>query len=231
MAKKSKHSLRKLDSMDYLSANAFRDLKTNLEFQLKNQKKQVIIVSSSNQGEGKSYTALNVAKAFAEAKKKVLLIDMDLHRPQTSQTLGIANHPGVSNIYEDKMMTNIIHHVDDNLFAISCGRSTLNSTEILSSGIVNHYIWDQTESFDVVIIDSPPIRLSPDTKTIISNFKNVLFVVRENKTKMNEVEEALSSIKLVSPVLLGMVVNYKKISKKQRKKYGYGYGYGYGYKK
>ena len=120
-----------------------------------------------------------------------------------------------------------MNEVSENLFAISCGRSTLNITEILSSDIVNDYIWRQLEKFDIIIIDSPPIRLSPDTKVIISTFKNVLFVVRDNKTKTNEIEEALSSIRLVSPVLLGMVLNYKKITKKQRKKYGYGYAYGY----
>ncbi|EOH92014.1 CpsD/CapB family tyrosine-protein kinase [Enterococcus villorum] len=227
MQETTSSSISKLESMDYLSANAFRDLKTNLEFQLKNQQKHVIVVTSANQGEGKSYTALHVAKAFAEAKKKVLLVDMDLHRPQTSKTLGIINRPGISNIYEDQLTRNIVNEVSENLFAISCGRSTLNITEILSSDIVNDYIWRQLEKFDIIIIDSPPIRLSPDTKVIISTFKNVLFVVRDNKTKTNEIEEALSSIRLVSPVLLGMVLNYKKITKKQRKKYGYGYAYGY----
>ncbi len=214
----------KLDDLDYMSANSFRDLKTNVEYQLRHKEKKIIVVTSANQGEGKSYCALHLARAFAEAKNKVLIIDMDLHRPRMSAQLGISSKPGITNLYEDDTTNHfILNEIDERIYATSCGRSTLNATEVLSSSKVSEFVDAQSDSFDIVIIDSPPIRLTPDSKIIISKFKNVVFVVRDNRTRKFEIEEALNSIKLVSPTLLGMVINYKKYSKKQRKKYGYGY--------
>ncbi|MCA5014448.1 CpsD/CapB family tyrosine-protein kinase [Enterococcus sp. S22(2020)] len=208
--------------MDYLSANAFRDLKTNIDYQMGPKNEKIFVLTSANQGEGKSYCALNVALAFAESKKRVLLIDMDLHRPRLTKQFGSVGKPGVSNMYEDHVSyLDCLVFINNFLSFIPCGRSSLNPSEVLASPLMIKEIRQALERFDLIIIDSPPVRLSPDTKTILSIFKNVLFVVREGQTKKSDIEESLESIKLINPSVLGMVLNFKKFSKKDRKRYGY----------
>lgn len=217
-------NLSKLNNLDYMSANAFRDLKTNIEYQLYHKEKKIIILTSANAKEGKSYCTFNLARAFAESKKNVLIVDMDLQKARMSNMLGIATKPGITDFYEGDIAEQlIINRIDECIHAVSCGRPTLNITEVLSSNQVSDFIDSQSQQFDIVIIDSPPIRVTPESKIIISKFRNVLFVVKDNHTRKFEIEEALNSIKLVTPTLLGMIINYKKYTSKQRKKYGYGY--------
>lgn len=217
-------NLSQLNDLDYISANAFRDLKTNIEYQLYHKEKKIVIITSANTNEGKSYCTFNLARAFAESKKKVLIIDMDLQKARMSNLLGISTRPGITDFYEGDISENqIINKLDECIYAISCGRPTLNITEVLSSNEISSFVELQSRQFDIVIIDSPPIRVTPESKIIISKFKNVLFVVKDNHTRKFEIEEALDSIKFITPTLLGMIVNYKKYTKKQRKKYGYGY--------
>ncbi|MBC1457705.1 CpsD/CapB family tyrosine-protein kinase [Listeria newyorkensis] len=210
-----------LYKINVLNANNFRDLRTNIEYQLQHKKDKFVVVTSSNQGEGKSYCALNVALAFSEAKKKVLLVDLDLHRPRLSKNLSYS-YVGIVSIYEEAhdyrdCLTSIAENVD----FLPSGYVPLNPSEIISSDIVSNTLHQAAKEYDIIIIDSPPVRLSPDTKFIISEFKNVLFIVRANKTRNHEVEEAFDKMKLINPSILGTVLNMKKFSKKERMLYEY----------
>lgn len=210
-----------LNQIDYLNANNFRDLRTNIEYKLQHKKEKIFVITSSNQGEGKSYCALNTALAFAEAKKTVLLVDMDLHRPRLSKQLGFINK-GVTTIYEDDLnYQDCLISVAERVSFLGSGNIPLNSAEILTSDAVRKAIYEAAKLFDIIIIDSPPARLSPDTKLIISEFKNVLFVVRANKTRDKEINEAFAKLKLINPTILGTVLNMKRISHKDRIKYEY----------
>lgn len=217
----SSRRMRVLREIDHLGANNFRDLRTNIEYQIKFKKEKHIVVTSSNQGEGKSYCAFHTALAFSEANKKILLIDFDLHRPRLSKDLGYRNM-GIAAMYEDDVdISECLIPISKNIDFLPSGHVPLNPSEIASSKRIYADINQHSEKYDLVIIDCPPVRLSPDAKLIISEFKNVLFVVGANKVRKDEITEAIEKIKLINPTILGMVLNMKKFSKKERIRYEY----------
>lgn len=210
-----------LNQIPSLNANNFRDLRINIEYQLQHKKENLVVVTSSNQGEGKSYCALNIALSYAEANKKVLLIDFDLHRPKLSKDLAYGQ-TGISAIYYDEISPKeCIMQLNNNLDFIPSGYVSINPSEIVASQSVRKELHNLTKEYDIVIVDSPPIRLSPDTKIIISQYKNVLFVVGANKTRDYEVKEAFEKMKLINPNILGIILNMKKFSKKEKRTYEY----------
>lgn len=199
----------------------FRDLQTNISYQLRERKLNIVVVSSANKGEGKSFCALQMALALGEDGKRVLLIDMDLHRPRLSRDLA-NNFPGLTSIYfKEKTFNECIITLNSNVRFLPSGPMTINPVEIISSTYIKEHIYSSTDDFEIIIIDAPPIRGISDTKTIVKEFKNLLFVVGSNRAKTHEIEEAFEKIKIVNPNILGMVFNMKKISTKEINTYMY----------
>lgn len=201
--------------------DSFRDLQINIAYQMTNKKQNILVISSANKGEGKSFCALQTALAFGENGKRVLLIDMDLHRPKLSKELA-NNFPGLTSIYfQEKEFDECFVQLNENVQFLPSGLTTINPAEVVNSSRIKELIHSASKSVDIVIIDVPPIRAISDTKAIIEEFKNVLFVVRANKTRKGEIEEAFEKIKMVNPNIMGMVLNMEKISKKERETYLY----------
>ncbi|PFR90084.1 capsular biosynthesis protein [Bacillus cereus] len=212
-----KHNKRKQQYMK----ECFRELQTNLSYQLGNSKKNIIVVSSANKSEGKSYCSLQIALAFGESGKRVLLVDLDLYRSRLSNDLA-NNFAGITSIYfEGQKSDECIVELNKNVSFLPSGLKTINPTEIINSSCVEKVIYAAAENFDVVLIDAPPIRGVADTKNIVKKFNNILFVVRANKTKTHEVEEAFEKIKIVNPNIMGMVLNMKKMSNREIQTYVY----------
>ncbi|MCU5668410.1 CpsD/CapB family tyrosine-protein kinase [Bacillus cereus] len=199
----------------------FRDLQTNISYQLRDKKQNIVVVSSTNKGEGKSFCALQMALALGENGKRVLLIDMDLHRPRLSRDLA-NNFPGLTSIYfKEKQINECIIDIKPNVQFLPGGPMAINPVEIINSAYIKEMIYSSANDFDIIIIDAPPIRGISDTKVIVKEFKNLLFVVGSNKTKTHEIEEAFEKIKIVNPNILGMILNMKKISNKEINTYMY----------
>ncbi|PEF43424.1 capsular biosynthesis protein [Bacillus cereus] len=197
------------------------DLQTNISYQLRDKKQKIVVISSSNKGEGKSFCALQMAIALGENGKRVLLIDMDLHRPKLSNKLA-NNFPGLTSIYfKEKRLNECIINIKPNVQFLPSGPMSINPIEIISSAYIIELINSSAKDFDIVIIDAPPIRGVSDTKIIVKEFKNLLFVVQSNKTKTHELEEAFEKIKIVNPNILGMILNMKKISNQEINTYMY----------
>ncbi|WP_325065000.1 CpsD/CapB family tyrosine-protein kinase [Paenilisteria weihenstephanensis] len=213
--------IRSLSDINAFNANNFRDLRMNIEQQLKYKKEKFVVVTSSNQGEGKSYCAYRIALSFSEVNKRVLLIDFDLHRPRLSKDLGY-RQMGIAAIYEDEVaIQECLFPVAENIDFLPSGYVPLNPSEIVSSKQVYQEIYSLAEKYDIIIIDCPPVLMSPDTKVIISEFRNVLFIVGSNKTRSHNIVEAFDRLKLINPTILGMVLNMKQFSKKERTRYEY----------
>ncbi|EMK2598503.1 CpsD/CapB family tyrosine-protein kinase [Bacillus cereus] len=199
----------------------FRDLQTNISYQLREKNLNFVVVSSANKGEGKSFCALQMALALGENGKRVLLIDMDLHRPKLSRDLA-NNLPGLTSIYfKEKKIKECIINIKPNVQFLPSGPMTINPVEVISSVHIKELIYSLTDDFETIIIDAPPIRGISDTKIIVKEFKNLLFVVGSNKAKTHDIEEAFEKIKMVNPNILGMVLNMKKISIKEINTYMY----------
>lgn len=209
----------------------FRGLRTNLQFILKNDVPNVIMVTSSMSGEGKSFISLNLANSLAIGNKKVVLIELDLRKPKLTSNMGLENRSGFSNYVamgkvkiEDIIMPTNIH---ENVSLISSGPIPPNPAELLMDKKLEEMINYLKLSYDYVIIDSAPVGLVSDALLIEKLVDMTLYITRQNvtfKSQLSIVSDLYKSKKLRK---VSLVVN--DISSNSGNYYGYGYMYGYGY--
>ncbi|UKT63255.1 GumC family protein [Pedobacter mucosus] len=203
----------------------FRALRTNLSFYLKNRFENVILLTSSMSGEGKSFTAINLANILALSGKKVLLMELDLRKPGLSAKLGIDNSIGFSNyaISSDMNTADIIRPlaINSNMFIISSGPLPPNPAETLMNEKMPDLMEKLKEQFDYIIMDAPPIGIIADAQLLAPYADVTLYLVRQKFTKKDQLGIINDLYKNAKMKNLAIVVN--DIITKH---YGYGYGYG-----
>lgn len=224
-------SLVDLSSRSFISEQ-FRTLRTNLQYVNTNKgdKGTVMLLTSSTSGEGKSFVTINLAASLAALGKKVVILELDLRKPKLSAYLGEERDNGISNyLVGTTNETDIIKKTKvNNLFLVSSGPIPPNPAEILSNGRIDTLLKVYRETFDYVIIDTPPIGLVTDA-TILSSSTDVCFYLvrhevtqKQNLNILNDLKK-FEKFKSLNVIFNG--VNYKN---SQEYRYGYGYGYGYG---
>lgn len=203
----------------------FRALRTNLSFYLKSADEKVILLTSSMSGEGKSFTAINLANILALSGKKVLLMELDLRKPGLSSKLDIDNNIGFSNYSIDPSIkiTDIIKplFLNKNMFIISSGPLPPNPAETIMSKNTSKLISELKEQFDYIVMDAPPVGIITDAQLLANYADATIYLVRQNVTQKDQlkiVNEIYRSKKMKN---MGIVVNDI-----MSKTYGYGYGYG-----
>lgn len=210
-------------------AEQFRALRTNLQFFMNGKDEKVILLTSSMSGEGKSFVSLNLANVLAISGKKVVVMEMDLRKPNLSNKLDIDNSFGFTNyiISPDIKPSDITvpSKIHDNLFLISSGPIPPNPAETILNGKMDLLIDSLKENFDFVIIDAPPIGIVTDAQ-LLSKYANLtLYLLRQRytfKSQLNIANDIYVNSKMNKIALLINDV-------KESSSYGYGYGYGYGY--
>ncbi len=145
--------------MDSASMEAYRMLQTNVEFYGFDKKLQVIELTSALQGEGKSTTVSNLALAFAQSNKRVLVIDLDLRKPVQHKIFNVSSTTGVTTVLTGKSrLEDAIKPTDrDNLYLLPCGIRPPNPTELLRSDSMKQLIDFLKTKYDVIIIDVPQL--------------------------------------------------------------------------
>lgn len=214
-------------------SEAFRILRTNMSFMLhaKNSDGQIILVTSSIKGEGKSFTAINLAHSLSLTDKKVLLIGMDLRSPKLSKYLELPETVGVTNFIVDHTLDldKIIQSSpsDPNLHFLASGPIPPNPSELLLSEQITKLMAYARKEYDYVIIDSAPVGLVVDTQIIAPHADLTLYVVRANYAdkRLMTIPQNMYRDKKIKNI--GIVLNGIE-EKNTRNYYGYGYGYGYG---
>ena len=206
----------------------FRALRTNLSFFVKGDEKTILLTSSMS-GEGKSFISLNLATVLAISGKKVVVMEMDLRRPNLSNKLNIKNDLGFTNFIVNKEMAPqaIVKPSGkhENLFVIGSGNLPPNPAEIIMSERTDLLIKYLVENFDHVIIDAPPVGMVTDAQLLSKYADLTLYVVRQRYTHKDQLvipQDIYANRKMKNIALL---VNDVKSSSS----YGYGYGFGYGY--
>jgi protein-tyrosine kinase len=188
----------------------------------------LIMVTSALAGEGKSFTAINLAMSIAtELDTTVMLVDADVARPSVLRVLGLPPSPGLLDLVQDEsrelssvlLRTNI-----DKLSILPSGTPHERATELLASDAMIRLLADMAKRYTdrVIIFDSPPLLLTTESRVLATHMGQVVMVIRAESTLQSDVQHALSTIE-ACPVKM-VVLNQARTSSKGT--YGYGYGYG-----
>lgn len=207
-------------------AEAFRVLRTNLQFVDVDHAQKVYVISSSVPSEGKTTTAVNLAISLAQAGARTLLIEGDLRRPRAAVRLGLDGIVGVTNVLVGKVKLEDaiqVHH-DSKLDFLASGPIPPNPAELLQSKAMADMLAALRERYDVVLIDAPPLLPVTDAALIASHADGAIVVVRHGKATRDQVKLSRERLEQVDARLVGVVLNMAPAKGR-----GYGYGYGYGY--
>ncbi len=208
---------------------AFRIMRTNLQFVDVDQSKKVIVFSSSVPGEGKTSTATNVALALHQAGTKTLLVDGDMRRPQVAQLFGLEQAVGLTTVLLGRIDLDEAIQTDNGsgLDILTSGNLPPNPAELLQSQAMKQLLSDVRDEYDVVVIDAPPLLPVTDAALIAAQVDGAVMVVRQGKTSKDQVSHSLQRLEAVGARALGVALNMVP-AKRREGGYGYG-GYGYGY--
>lgn len=214
-------------------SETFRTLRTNIQFMNTGKKLKVIQVTSAFPGEGKSWVASNIAVTFAQAGKKVVLIDADMRKGRQYVIFGVAPKPGLSNYLsgvsenesEEEDLSSYIQPTEvENLYLIPAGNVPPNPSELLVSGQMRNLIERLKESFDIVIVDGTPCELVADS-IILSRIVDTSVIVTSYKsTKKDALEIAVKNIRNVGGNIAGVVINKIPSGGKRMEEKYYYYG-------
>ncbi|WP_375546962.1 CpsD/CapB family tyrosine-protein kinase [Paenibacillus sp.] len=204
-------------------AEGYRNLRTNIQFSGWNQKLQVLAVTSTQAGEGKTTTISNLAVAYAQEGKKVILIDADLRHPSLQTVFNVSNRIGLSNLLANQCTYGEILHQStiDNLSLVMAGPVPPNPTELLSSDKLREIIEFWKEEYDVILMDTSPVLAVADGLIVASVCDGVILVVHAGKVKREFIKKTKEKLELAKANILGVVLNNKKYSKSESHQHYY----------
>ncbi len=205
------------------SMEAYRILRTNIEFSRTIKPIKRILITSSVLGEGKSTTAASLAKIFASGGTKTLIVDLDLRRPVQHRILSVENSGGVMELLAGSIsIDEAIKPTDtENLFLLNCGIKPPNPADMLSSGALEKALEVFDEMFDIIILDSPPVAALADA-AIISRFADTtILVVSAGKVEFQDLDASLYNLKNSGASILGIVMNNITKASRGYKYYNY----------
>jgi len=208
-----------------MRGEAYRRLRTNLQFLLLSGRKNSIVVTSSIANEGKSTTAINLASALAEAGKSVLLIDADLRRPSVANYINLDGTVGLTDVIIGRAsLSDVVQPVGrGNLQVLLSGRIPPNPSELLGSQPMEKLLAEATDRYDMVIIDSPPVLPVTDSALLSRFCGGVLLVVGSTEVTKPELATAIRSLEAVDASILGLVLN--RVQASELGHYGYHHHY------
>lgn len=213
-------------------SEAYRTLRTNLQFSSIDSKKKIIVVTSSEGSEGKSTVISNLAVTMARSGKKVLIIDCDLRKPTLHKIFTIKNSIGFTNVLvEDVEMDKVIKSVGDvdGLMILTSGPIPPNPSEILNSAKTKEIIKSLKDNFDLVLIDAPPVGVVTDAAILATYVDGIILVVSYGQAKVESIKEAKASLDKVNAPIIGIVLNKVPVTKRKYSgKYYYRYHNYYG---
>lgn len=212
----------------HVVSEQYRTVRTNIEFAAAALDKcEVVMFTSSTMSEGKSTVSANVAVTWAQAGKKVLLIDADLRRPTVHATFRKLNLDGVTTVLTGKSRPDEVAEETfvDNLSIIPSGPIPPNPSELLNSKRMSDLLDWARENFDIVVLDAPPVLAVSDVQVLVPKTDGVVIVTKIGQTQKSDLRRTVEVLKLAKAKILGSVERVKA----RRGDKGYGYGYGYGY--
>ena len=209
-------------------AEAFRQLRANLEFATVNKTGNLFMVCSPGAGEGKTTIVANLAAAVAQTGKRVIIVDCDLRRPSMHRVFqNVGREPGLSNYlatidpdFRDFAQPSGIEGID----LIPAGPTPPNPAELLGSPKMTALLEELSAEYGTVFVDSPPLLPVADASILSSSTTGVLIVVDGDKTRSASLQRAIGILRSANADVIGVVIN-----KLKKPRFGYGYPYYYYY--
>lgn len=204
-------------------SEAYRTLRTNIEFSSVDREVKIIMMTSAGPGEGKSTSAANLATVYAQADKKVLLIDADLRKPTMHHTFVKTNRIGLTSILTSQVTwSEAVQQTDiPNLDLLTSGPIPPNPSEIVSSQRMHTLLGELRSHYDVILIDTPPALAVTDAQIIATQSDGVIFVIDSGKVKRDAALKVKQNLEHVKARILGVVLN--NVNRQSRDSYYYYY--------
>ena len=215
-------------------SEVFRTLRTNIQFMNTNKKLKSLLITSTFPNEGKSWIASNLAVTFAQAGKRVILIDADMRKGRQYTIFGVLPRPGLSNYLsgvdiENPDNTDLSQYIQrteiDNLLVMPAGNVPPNPSELLVSTQMIRLIEDLKEVCDLVIIDGTPCELVADSIILSRIVDSTVLITAHKETKRENLKRVIKNIQNVGGQLAGVVVNKMPTSSRKYNDKYYYYGY------
>lgn len=211
-----------------LIAEAFRSVRTNMQFVDNTPGAKLVAITSTISGEGKTFVAMNLAGIIAYSGKRVIILDLDMRKPKIHLGFDVDNMRGMSTVLigKDTVDTCVRKSSLENLDFITAGPIPPNPSELIISARMSEVLVELKQRYDVVLLDTPPVGLVTDGLPIVQLADYPIYIFRSDYSKKQFVQNVdrlmnENSIKRLTAVLNGVDID--------RNKYGYNYGYGYGY--
>ncbi|MEN2666960.1 CpsD/CapB family tyrosine-protein kinase [Listeria aquatica] len=190
----------------------FRMIRTGIDFTSIDKENNVVMVTSSESGTGKSTIASNIAVVTAQSGKKTLLIDTDLRKPTIHKIFSKNMYNGLSNLITgDLELEEVLQKTSvNNLSIMTSGIIPPNPTDLLASTRMKKILAELRTKFDFIIIDTPPVTIVPDALVLADEIDGAILVIRYHKTLKEEAKKALDKLKFTRVNLLGAILNGTK---------------------
>ncbi|WP_457560106.1 GumC family protein [Caminibacter sp.] len=223
--KKTDKILKIFDSPKSAIAEAFRAIRTNIRF-LAPKATEVISVTSTISGEGKTTVASNLASIYSLANKKTVIVNLDMRKPTLHKVFEISNDKGLSQLLVDEIsIDEAIHKTKhSNLDVIPSGPIPPNPGELIQSEKMHSLIEELKKRYEIVIFDTPPVGVVVDAIDVLEKSDVNIYIFRANYSK-KEFIKVVNDLKNKNIKGLGIILN--DIKSTHGSYYGYGYGYGY----
>ena len=223
----NEHLWLSFDSLSFLS-ESYRRLRTNILHAHLAKSLKTMMVTSPNPYEGKTTTICNLAIAFAETQKRVLLVDADLRRPTVHVNFGIAPEHGLADLLAGNAMFEQIvqRNVVENLDVICCGTVLRNLASVLGSRSMQAFLDQVKKQYAWIFLDTPPILIVNDAAVLSTIVDGTIMVVSSGSTRVATLERATEFLQGAGGTLLGVVLNKFDAQRTYGRYYGsYRYGH------
>ncbi len=224
----------------FVIKEAYKIARTNIIFSVAGSGEsecKVIAITSASPGEGKTTTCLNLAITFAQTGAKTLIIDADLRKPRIHQYLGVVKTNGLSTVLSNQKSFDsvVFRNIRGGLDCLASGSIPPNPAELLASDAMVNLIKELKKEYEYIFIDTPPVTIVTDAVALSSNLHGVVVVVREGMTSHENIENAITLMKIAKAKILGFFVNdidpsATSYGAAYQSSYGRRYSYHYGYK-
>jgi succinoglycan biosynthesis transport protein ExoP len=201
-----------------LRAEAYRSVRSNLEFVAMTEGASALVVTSPRQGQGKTTTAVNLALAIAEQRKRVVLVDADLRRPSVAEVARLESSVGLTTVLVGQASIDDVVQkwASTSLDVITSGKLPPNPLQLVDSQGMFDLLNELRARYDVVVVDSPPLLSVADAAVLSQHVDGAVLTVTAGRTNRNELSRALETLSVARGHLIGVILTRARAGRHDR---------------